>query len=143
MTTTAARVVEGLPGFETVEVILEGESLLVALADTRDLRTQGLMGVTDLGGLDGMVFVFPDPSVHTFWMKDTLIPLDLAFFATDGSLLGVLTLEPCPSGACPSYGVGEPSQWAIEVPAGGFADLPLDATLDVGRDPFLALFSES
>ncbi len=90
-----------------------------------------------------MVFVFPEPSVSGFWMRDTLIPLDIAFFATDGSLLGVLTMEPCPSSACPSYGVDEPSQWAIEVPAGGFADLPPGAKLDVGRDPFLPLIKGS
>ena len=86
-----------------------------------------------------MVFVFPEPSVSRFWMQDTLIPLDIAFFATDGPLLGVLTMEPCPSDPCPTYGLDEESQWAVEVPAGGFADLPPGAKLDVGRDPFLPL----
>jgi uncharacterized membrane protein (UPF0127 family) len=101
------------------------------------------MGVTDLGDLDGMLFLFPKPSVSRFWMRDTLIPLDIAFIATDGSLLGVLTMEPCPADPCPTYGVDQESQWAIEVPAGDFADLPLDAKLDVGRDPFLPLINGS
>jgi uncharacterized membrane protein (UPF0127 family) len=139
-TTTSA--VDGLPGFESVEIILDGNSLLVALADTPDRRSQGLMGVTDLGDLDGMVFVFPEPSTGRFWMKDTLIPLDIAFFATDGSLLGVREMDPCTSDPCPNYGVEAPWQWAIEVPAGVFDDLPPDARLDVGRDPFLPLIEE-
>jgi len=101
------------------------------------------MGVTDLGDLDGMVFLFPEPTAHQFWMKKTLIPLDIAFFATDGSLLGVLTMEPCTSDPCPTYGIGELSQWAIEVPSGDFDDLPADAALDVFRDPFLPLIEES
>ena len=117
--------------------------MLVALADTPDRRSQGLMGVTDLGDLEGMVFLFPKPAAYRFWMKDTLIPLDVAFFATDGALLGVLTMEPCTSDPCPSYGVDEFSQWVIEVPAGGFDDLPADARLDVGRDPFLPLIEEN
>ncbi len=113
--------------------------MTVAVADTDERRSQGLMGVTDLGGLDGMVFVLPEPSVSGFWMKNTLIALDIAFFATDGSLLGVEAMEPCMSDPCPTYGVEQPWQWAIEVPAGRFDDLPPEARLDVGRDPFLPL----
>ena len=64
-------------------------------------------------------------------------------YATDGSLLDVLTMEPCGSGPCPRYGVDELSQWVIEVPAGRFNALPTDARLDVGRDPFLPLIEES
>ena len=97
------------------------------------------MGVTDLEDLDGMVFVLSEPSTTKFWMKETLIPLDVAFFTTDGSLLGVEQMEPCVEDPCPTYSVDQPWQWAIEVPAGVFADLPADARLDVGRDPFVAL----
>ena len=97
------------------------------------------MGVTDLGDLDGMVFVLAEPSTTRFWMKETLVPLDVAFFATDGSLLGVVEMEPCLVDPCPTYGVDQSWQFAIEVPAGGFTDLPADARLDVSRDPFVAL----
>lgn len=100
------------------------------------------MGVDDLGDLDGMVFVLSEPSTTRFWMKGTLIPLDVAFFSTDGSLLGVVAMEPCTEDPCPTYGVDQSWQWAIEVPAGGFTDLPADARLDVSRDPFVALIEE-
>jgi len=134
--------VEGLAGFDTVEILLGGESLLVALADTPERRSRGLMGVADVGDLDGMVFVLPKPSGGRFWMKDTLIPLDIAFFATDGSLLGVRKMEPCIADPCPKYGVEGLWQWAIEVPGGVFDDLSADAWLDVGRDPFVALIED-
>ena len=75
-------------------------------------------------------------------MEDTLIPLDVALFATDGSLLGVLTMEPCRSDPCPNYGIDEPWQWAIEVPSGRFNELVADSTLNVLRDPFLPLIEE-
>ena len=90
-----------------------------------------------------MVFLLPEPAAARFWMKDTVIPLDVAFFATDGSLLDVLTMEPCKSNTCPKYGIGRPWQWAIEVPSGRFNDLPPDANLNVLRDPFLPLIDEA
>ena len=141
-TTPATVIVEGLPGFATVEILLNGEPLQVAVADTPERRNRGLMGVTSLGDLDGMVFLLPEPSTSRFWMKDTVIPLDIAFFATDGTLLGVLTMEPCTADPCPTYGIDDPWQWAIEVLSGGFNDLPPEATLNVLRDPFLSLIKE-
>jgi hypothetical protein len=141
--TSTTVIVEGLRGFATVEIILNGEALLVAVADTSERRAQGLMGVTDLGDLDGMVFLHSEPVTSKFWMKDTVIPLDIAFFATDGTLLGVLTMEPCTADPCPTYGVDEPYQWAIEVPSGRFNELSPDATLFVLRDPFLPLIQEA
>ena len=63
------------------------------------------MGVTDLGRLDGMLFVFPVPSSPSFWMKDTLIPLDIGFFDEDGVLIGVLTMDPCREEPCRGYAV--------------------------------------
>ena len=141
-TTSTTTGVEGLPGFGTAEIFLNGRSMLVAVADTPDLRSQGLMGVTDLGGLDGMVFLLPEPGTTRFWMKDTFLPLDVAFFATDGSLLGVETMEPCTEEPCPTYGVERPWQWAIEVPAGRFNNLVSDSTLNVFRDPFLPLIED-
>jgi uncharacterized membrane protein (UPF0127 family) len=89
-----------------------------------------------------MLFVLDESSTTRFWMKDTLIPLDVAFFATDGSLIGVATMELCTADPCPTYRVDQPWQWAIEVPAGGFTDLDPGAELDVSRDPFVALIEE-
>ncbi|MCB2224636.1 MAG: DUF192 domain-containing protein [Actinobacteria bacterium] len=119
-----------MPGFETVEVTVGGEPWLVALADTPGLRAQGLMGVADLGGLDGMLFAYPDDSTARFWMKDTLIPLDIAFFDAAGALVDLLAMVPCEAGPCPYYRAAGPYRWAVEVPAGGFDGLA-EVTLGV------------
>mgnify|MGYP001817915683 CR=1 FL=1 len=111
----------GLPGFVTIEIEVGDETWPVALADTADLRRQGLMGVTDLGGLRGMLFSWPDDTTGGFWMKDTLIPLDIAFFAADGSLVDLLSMVPCEADPCPSYRPSGSYRSALEVPAGGFA----------------------
>ena len=120
----------GLPGFATVEVAVGGETWPVALADDDDERARGLMGVVDLGGLRGMLFAFPADSSAAFWMKDTLLALDIAFFAADGALVDRLEMTPCTADPCPVYQPAGPYRYALEVPAGGFAGVA-DLRLDV------------
>jgi uncharacterized membrane protein (UPF0127 family) len=84
------------------------------------------MGVEDLSPLDGMLFVFDDEQLRSFWMKDTLIPLDLAFFDSDGVLVSKTSMATCPDGDCPSYPSDGPARYALEAALGA-----LD-TLDVG-----------
>jgi uncharacterized membrane protein (UPF0127 family) len=109
--------------FDVREVSLAGDAWTVAVADTSELRAQGLMNVEDLLDLDGMVFVWEHEVEGTFWMKDTLIPLDIAFFDDAGALLGVLTMQPCTAEPCESYGIGMPFQYALEARAGALADV--------------------
>jgi uncharacterized membrane protein (UPF0127 family) len=97
---------------------LDGDELLVAVADTPPLRQVGLMNVADLGDLDGMLFVFEADSSGGFWMKDTLIPLDIAFFEADGSFVDGFLMEPCTTTDCPTYRPSGPYRYALEVPAG-------------------------
>jgi len=112
-------------GFPVREVTLGGEALTVAVASTGEQQAEGLMGVETLDGIDGMLFEFPDNTATRFWMKDTLIPLDIAFFDSDGKLITVLTMTPCVEDPCDTYGPPDPYRWALEVPAGGLlATLP-------------------
>ena len=53
------------------------------------------MEVTDLGDAEGMLFVFDDEAVHRFYMWQTPMPLDIAFFAADGTFVGTAAMEPC------------------------------------------------
>jgi uncharacterized membrane protein (UPF0127 family) len=112
-----------LPGFDTIEIAIDGQPMLVALAETPAQRGQGLMGVTEMPAETGMLFVFPVERITSFWMKDTLIPLDIAFFDGAGVLVEVLTMEPCQADPCPTYGPEAPFKWAVEAPAGAFSDL--------------------
>jgi len=125
----AACAAGGLDEFPREEILVSGRPWLVAVADDPARRAQGLMGVQDLGSLRGMLFVFPEDTTGGFWMKDTPLALDIAFFAADGSLVGSFTMTPCPSDECPTYRPAGPYRFALEAPAGGFAGLS-DLRLD-------------
>jgi uncharacterized membrane protein (UPF0127 family) len=100
-------------------VILEsgGKShrVQVELADTEAKRERGLMFRKELPEGRGMLFLFDEEGEHSFWMKDTLIPLDLIFVDSSGRVTGIvararpLTLEPRSGG---------PSRMVLEVPGG-------------------------
>ena len=95
-------------------------SLVVQVADTPAERQTGLMGRESLSPYDGMAFVWEEPLVTTFWMKDTLIPLSIAFWDADGRIISILEMDPCTEDPCPSYGPGEPFVGAVEVARGTF-----------------------
>jgi uncharacterized membrane protein (UPF0127 family) len=96
--------------------------LHVEIADDTDERRQGLMGVEHLPADRGMAFVWPDPVDSTFWMKNTLVPLSIAFVDDAGYVIDVLDMEPCREDPCPRYGIGEPYVLAVEANLGWFDD---------------------
>lgn len=114
---------DGLAGFPTAVVEVGGSEWLVAVADTAEARRQGLRGVDDLGTLDGMIFVFPADTEAAFTMRDTLMRIDIAFFAADGVLVDRLAMVPCPAAPCPSYRASGPFRYAVETADGGFDDI--------------------
>lgn len=106
--------------FERATVKISGEVWLVAIASEPHQWIQGLMFVTDLGDLDGMLFVWEEDTTGPFWMKDTLLPLDIAFFDADGTLVDLLSMEPCTTDPCPVYEAAGPYRYALEAPRGAF-----------------------
>lgn len=109
-----------LDAFEHHTIEVSGDEWEVAVATDRDQRAQGLMGVTDLGGLDGMLFVWDEDAASAFVMRDTLLPLDIAFFAADGTLVDLLSMEPCVAEPCERYQPSGPYRYALEAPTGAF-----------------------
>ena len=95
-------------------------ALDVQVADTQAERQTGLMGRESLSPYDGMAFVWEEPVVSTFWMKDTLIPLSIAFWDDHGRIISILAMDPCTEDPCPSYGPDEPFVGAVEVARGAF-----------------------
>jgi uncharacterized membrane protein (UPF0127 family) len=81
-------------------------------------RARGLMYRNHIDDGHGMLFVFDDESDRSFWMKNTLIPLDMIFIGGDGTIVGMKT-NTTPLSLAPQS-VGKPSKWVIEV-AGGYA----------------------
>ncbi len=96
--------------------------LYVDVADDADEQRRGLSGIDQLPADEGMAFVWPEPVGSTFWMKDTLIPLSIAFVDEAGRVIDVLDMQPCESDPCPTYGVDEPYVLAIEANPGWFDD---------------------
>jgi uncharacterized membrane protein (UPF0127 family) len=101
-------------------------ALYVDVADTAQEQQKGLMGVEVLPADEGMAFVFDEPSDSTFWMKDTLIPLSIAFVDEDGRVVGVRDMQPCESDPCPTYGIHEPYVLAIEANLGWFGEAGIE-----------------
>lgn len=95
------------------------------LAETDAQHERGLMSRTDLGGFDGMLFVFPSPTTVTFWMKDTVLPLSIAYFDASGRFVSSADMAPClgRGSNCPEYPATGPYTFAIEVPRGGLGAL--------------------
>jgi uncharacterized membrane protein (UPF0127 family) len=126
--------VEGLPTgtlFITVAENSVAESnfaLEVSIAETPEAQTRGLMGVEELDEDAGMVFLHEEPTEGSFWMKDTLIPLSIAFWDRAGEILAILDMEPCREDPCRVYDPGVTWIGAVEVNQGYF-----DHRIEVGE----------
>ncbi len=94
-------------------------SLRVRVADEPSERSRGLMGVTDLGPDEGMLFVYPEPSARYFWMKDTPTALSIVFCDAEGVVLTMADMAPLDATLTPST---HPVLYAIEAHQGWFVD---------------------
>ncbi len=91
------------------------------LAKTREEQAQGLMFRESLPPRRGMLFLFPEPGVHKFWMKNTMIPLDMIWMDESGKVVFLSAdTPPCKADPCPSYGPEGPASSVLEI-SGGMA----------------------
>jgi uncharacterized membrane protein (UPF0127 family) len=103
---------------------LHGHSFQVQLATNDASRAKGLMLRKSLAPDHGMLFAFPYQAEQSFWMKDTLIPLDMLFFKKDRKLVSVqLDVPPCKADPCPTYPSSKPVTYVLELAAGTVARL--------------------
>ena len=107
-----------LEKFQSTQIKVGSHALKVELAATEPQRMQGLMFREKLGANDGMLFVFDTPEYQSMWMKNTLVPLSVAFLAPDGTILNVEDMEP--QTLEPHVSAG-PSLYALEMNKGWFA----------------------
>ena len=113
---------------ETGPVVLletaEGEEIEVPVevADSPVEREVGLMERESLPDDAGMIFLFEEDTSGGFWMKNTLIPLSIAFADADGAIVSILDMEPCEAEPCEIYDPGVPYRSALEVNQGAFDD---------------------
>jgi uncharacterized membrane protein (UPF0127 family) len=89
------------------------------IADDTFERARGLMYRTALAENRGMLFVFPDQQRHSFYMKNTPIPLSIAFMDSEGRIVDIQDMRPLDDDP-PHYVSARPAQYALEVNQGFF-----------------------
>jgi uncharacterized membrane protein (UPF0127 family) len=99
-----------------------GAAVLAEIARTDEQRRRGLMGRKSLPDGEGMLFVFESDRILSFWMKNTLIPLSIAYIAYDGRILEIHDME---SRSLRSVQSARYARYALEVPQGWFNRLQI------------------
>ncbi|OGD56527.1 hypothetical protein A2V71_02380 [Candidatus Berkelbacteria bacterium RBG_13_40_8] len=99
------------------QVIINNKTIDVEVALTESQREKGLSGRTELDVNSGMLFVFPKSDIHTFWMKETKIPLDIIWI-DEGKVVEIMTLDPQIDDQTPSYTPKNKANFVLEVNAG-------------------------
>lgn len=127
--------VDGYPA-ATVDLVAPDDTthrIAVRVAATPAQRQHGLMEVPDVPDGTGMVFLFDADRTGGFWMRNTLVALDIVYVRADGSVADVQRMEPCTTPDCPTYPPDEPYRHALEVRAGFLGDIGFaaDWTVDV------------
>lgn len=121
---TLAAWVAALPGPAIADPLLtyplkiRGHEIRAELADTDETRRTGLMHRRSLGENSGMLFVYETPGRHAMWMKNTLVPLSVAFLDREGRILNVEDMEPLTETAHASRGE---AWYSLEMNRGWFA----------------------
>ena len=102
-------------------VTLNDQSYVVELANTDNTRALGLMYREQMAADEGMLFIFPDTQRRAFWMKNTLIPLDILYFDQNRKLVSISeNTPPCKNTTtrCPNYPSAKPAKYVLEINAG-------------------------
>lgn len=103
---------------------LHGQHFSIELATTPAEQEYGLMNRTSMAADHGMLFVFHDTAPRIFWMKNTLIPLDMLFFNAHHKLVAIQAdALPCKADPCQLYPSGVPARYVLELNAGTVARL--------------------
>ena len=102
------------------EVVFPDKTIVtVEIADTPALRERGLMFRERLAPNEGMVFIFEDVGFYPFWMKNTLIPLDMIWLDADHRVVSIAeSVPPCKADPCPNFSPKGDALYVVEVVAG-------------------------
>ena len=103
------------------------------VAQTPEERSIGLMFRKTLGTNDGMLFSFEQPGVQCFWMKNTLLPLSVAFVADDGSIANIEAMKPQ---TLDSHCSIKPVRFVLEMNNGWFAKRGIKPGMRIQGEPF-------
>ena len=88
----------------------------VKVLDNDEERTKGLMYVNNLTENSGMLFIFPNEDEYSFWMKDTLIPLDIVWIDNDFKVVSIKeNAIPCNENPCEVYAPNSNAKYVLEI----------------------------
>lgn len=113
----AARDTQRLPRPGRAWVIFGEDTVRAEVARTAAEKEEGLMYRSRLEEGQGMLFVYPDAQIRSFWMRNTVIPLDIAFLDADLRIVDIQSMEP---ESLDSHESAAPAMFALEVPMGWF-----------------------
>lgn len=117
----------------TVQLHASLHNIRAEVARTPEQRATGLMHRTALGASEGMLFVFERPGVQCFWMKNTLLPLSIAYLEDDGTIVNIAEMQPR---SLDSHCSARPVRLALEMNAGWFAKRGVKAGSRLGGPVF-------
>ncbi|MCK5580452.1 MAG: DUF192 domain-containing protein [Candidatus Omnitrophica bacterium] len=110
------------------QVCFKGQCIEVELAQTQEERARGLQNREYLDTERGMLFLFSDSRKHSFWMKETLIPLDIIWLDYARRIIHIeANVPPCQKDPCPSYVPSQDAMYVLELNAGKSKEFGLEA----------------
>jgi uncharacterized protein len=118
----------------TAKTTIKNQVIEIEVAQTSEQQTIGLMHRKFLAPNRGMLFPFDPPQPVSFWMKNTLIPLDIIFIRNGKVRFIARDVPPCQQDPCPTYGptdVRDPIDSVLELPAGRAKELGLQAGSEI------------
>ena len=117
-----------------VQLAIGEHGLSAHVARTEEERAMGLMFVRDLGEDEGMLFLCDEVAVQRFWMKDTPLPLSIAFLEEDGTIVRIRDLEPH---SLEGEHSGKPVRYVLEANQGWFEERGIRKGMRVEGPPFV------
>ena len=106
-------------GFGAKNSVRIGDKMVaVEIAKSDEEKSTGLMWREYLEEDTGMLFIWEDQKQRSFWMRNTLIPLDIIFIGKDKKIINIEIAEPCKKKVCDSYKSEKPAQYVLEVDKG-------------------------
>lgn len=129
---------------EYVSTFLGDLPVRLEVAATSETRGRGLSGRTTLVPDQGMIFIYRREASKTFWMKDCLIGLDIAYAGDDGVIFQVVSLDaPTGTGETATAESDEPARFVVEMPKGWFEGHGLGKGTPIRLTPEIARLMET
>jgi uncharacterized membrane protein (UPF0127 family) len=123
---------------KTIPLFIGSTEFVAEIADTREKQIRGLMYRESIPGDYGMLFVYPEESYHSMWMKNCRTSLDIIFLDANKQVINMyIDVPPCKKEPCESYGAERPAKYVLELKGNRARELnlkPGDAIFFILKD---------